>query len=57
MSACSQGGAEFPTGGKRAKSRKPASGFQAFGSVSRSGAIPEPTVIVRMEENVQTSHG
>lgn len=48
---CSQGGAKFPTGGMRAMIRKPASGPIVRG-VSRSGERPEPTVTVRMKENV-----
>jgi len=36
-------------------SRKPASGL--FEGVSRSGAIPEPTVTVRMEENANKDGG
>jgi len=47
---CSQGGAKLPTGGKRlepqARERR-----RGFRRVSRSGAMPEPTVIVRMKEN------
>ena len=48
----SQGGVEIPTGGKpnrfpvrQARERR------AKARVSRSGAMPEPTVIVRMKEN------
>ena len=50
----SQGGAKFPTGGMSlAKSKdKPASA--RFVEVSRSGEMPEPTVIVRMRENGNT---
>ena len=50
----SQGGAKFPTGGMSlAKSKdKPASA--RFVEVSRSGEMPEPTVIVRMRENGKT---
>jgi len=50
----SQGGAKFPTGGMSlAKSKdKPASA--RFVEVSRSGEMPEPTVIVRMRENENT---
>jgi 6,7-dimethyl-8-ribityllumazine synthase len=40
---------KFPTGGMRRR-REPASAFRKEGS-SRSGARPEPTVIVRMKEN------
>ena len=49
----SQGGAKFPTGGKH--KCKPASAFMCEGS-SRSGVIPEPTVIVRMKGNVRAIH-
>ncbi len=49
----SQGGVKFPTGGMRAMTRKPASGFGSSGVTSRSGERPEPTVKVRMKENVQ----
>jgi hypothetical protein len=46
---CSQGGVEVPTGGMqhrlRARERLPLEGS------SRSGEMPEPTVIVRMKEN------
>ncbi len=47
----SQGGVKFPTGGMwetpRARERLP------IGRVSRSGEMPEPTVIVRMKENAE----
>ncbi|CAH2895370.1 MAG: hypothetical protein PPHEMADE_2233 [uncultured Paraburkholderia sp.] len=61
-----QGGAKFPTGAavcrqresasRRARERPQQCGFQRIESrrgVSRSGAKPEPTVTVRMEEDVQ----
>jgi hypothetical protein len=57
-----QGGVKFPTGGMQAaQSRLPASprapasppDSRRRSGVSRSGAMPEPTVIVRMEEDVQ----
>jgi hypothetical protein len=41
---------KVPTGGKEVSS-KPASAPQEIAAVSRSGAIPEPTVTVRMREN------
>ena len=48
----SQGGVQFPTGGIW---RKPAARERLVAcmasKVSRSGAMPEPTVIVRMKEN------
>ena len=46
---CSQGGVEFPTGGK-GRNAKPASAPEVR-EVSRSGVTPEPTVRVRMKEN------
>ena len=47
----SQGGVEIPTGGKCEK-HKPASACRSqAGRVSRFGAKPKPTVIVRMKEN------
>jgi hypothetical protein len=48
---CSRGGVEVPTGGDGERSPKPASARRAIGGVSRFGAIPKPTVTVRMEEN------
>jgi hypothetical protein len=52
LSICSQGGVEIPTGGMRhalrARERLPWEGS------SRSGAMPEPTVTVRMEENARS---
>ncbi len=45
---CSQGGVKFPTGGKAAM---PSPRALPVREVSRSGVIPEPTVIVRMKEN------
>ena len=57
-----QGGVKFPTGGMLAAQlrlpaspRAPASppDSRRCSGVSRSGAMPEPTVIVRMEEDVQ----
>ena len=52
----SQGGVEVPTGGNcakiaRARERLPGK----TGRVSRLGAIPRPTVTVRMKENGQAS--
>jgi len=47
----SQGGVKVPTGGDGERSPQPASARRAIGGVSRFGAIPKPTVIVRMEEN------
>jgi hypothetical protein len=48
---CSQGGVKIPTGGKglmaQARERLP----PQRGRVSRFGAIPKPTVKVRMKEN------
>ncbi|GEM_PF-4286949 len=45
---CSQGRVKVPTGGKdRCLSPR----APVFNGVSRSGVNPEPTVIVRMEEN------
>ena len=48
---CSQGGVKVPTGGKgdvaQARERLP----HDRGRVSRFGAIPRPTVKVRMKEN------
>jgi len=52
MSGCSQGGAKFPTGGKQVYPVSPRAA-PLFGVTSRSGEIPEPTVIVRMKENVR----
>jgi hypothetical protein len=48
---CSQGGVKVPTGGKGdvAQARERLS--QVRGRVSRFGAIPKPTVKVRMKEN------
>jgi hypothetical protein len=49
---CSQGGVKIPTGGKgdvaQARERLPLSRERR---VSRFGAIPKPTVTVRMKEN------
>jgi hypothetical protein len=43
---------KVPTGGDGEKSHKPASACRLkFGKVSRFGAMPKPTVTVRMEEN------
>jgi hypothetical protein len=55
----SQGGVKVPTGGDGERSPKPASARRAIGGVSRFGAIPKPTVIVRIEENgkVWRTHG
>ena len=47
----SRGGVKLPTGGDGERSPKPASARRAIGGVSRFGAIPKPTVTVRMEEN------
>lgn len=50
ISLNSQGGVKLPTGGKGGNA-KPASAFGPLDlGVSRSGVIPEPTVIVRMKE-------
>ncbi|GGX99611.1 hypothetical protein GCM10011290_29380 [Vogesella alkaliphila] len=46
-----QGGVQFPTGGMAARAAEPASAFAARQKVSRSGAMPEPTVTVRMKED------
>ena len=56
---CSRGGVKVPTGGNGERSPKPASAHRAIGGVSRFGAIPKPTVIVRMEENgkIWRTHG
>lgn len=50
---------KFPTGGKplliertRQARERPRAHIRAHEGSSRSGVIPEPTVIVRMEENV-----
>jgi hypothetical protein len=53
---CSQGGVKIPTGGKgdltQARERLLPPGSFLWGRrVSRFGAIPKPTVIVRMKEN------
>ncbi|GEM_PF-2953226 len=48
---CSQGGVKFPTGGKAAMPSPRAPSDLTVLGVSRSGVIPEPTVIVRMKEN------
>src|SRR6516164_5441386 len=55
----SRGGVKLPTGGDGERSPKPASARRAIGGVSRFGAIPKPTVTVRMEENgkVWRTHG
>jgi hypothetical protein len=55
----SQGGVKVPTGGNGKQSPKPASAHRAIGGVSRFGAIPKPTVTVRMEENgkIWRTHG
>jgi hypothetical protein len=55
----SRGGVKVPTGGNGERSPKPASARRAIGGVSRFGAIPKPTVIVRMEENgkIWRTHG
>ncbi len=63
---CSQGGVEIPTGGewvaRFALIHKPASASSVWlwpgvrGS-SRSGVIPEPTVIVRMKEDAAQRNG
>ena len=47
----SRGGVKFPTGGDGERSPKPASDRRTIVGVSRFGAIPKPTVTVRMEEN------
>ena len=55
----SRGGVKVPTGGSGERSPEPASARRAIGGVSRFGAIPKPTVIVRMEENgkIWCTHG
>src|SRR6516225_6108415 len=55
----SRGGVKLPTGGDGERSPKPASARRAIGGVSRFGAIPKPTVTVRMEENgkIWRTHG
>jgi hypothetical protein len=55
----SRGGVKVPTGGNGERSPKPASARRAIGGVSRFGAIPKPTVTVRMEENgkIWRTHG
>src|SRR5215471_20836335 len=55
----SRGGVKVPTGGNGERSPKPASARRALGGVSRFGAIPKPTVTVRMEENgkIWRTHG
>jgi hypothetical protein len=47
----SQGGVKVPTGGNGERLPEPASACRTNGRVSRFGAIPKPTVTVRMEEN------
>lgn len=47
----SQGGVKVPTGGIPTEIGEPASAPEGFGRSSRSGERPEPTVIVRMEED------
>ncbi|MBB4067144.1 hypothetical protein GGR23_004373 [Gellertiella hungarica] len=49
--SCSQGGVKVPTGGKGGSPIARERLFPNGGRVSRSGAIPEPTVKVRMKEN------
>ena len=53
---CSQGGVKVPTGGKgdEAQARERLPRFR--GRVSRFGAIPKPTVKVRMKENGRDAH-
>ena len=55
----SRGGVKVPTGGNGERSPEPASARRAVGGVSRFGAIPKPTVTVRMEENgkIWRTHG
>jgi len=50
-----QGGVEVPTGGKQQKLRARERFAVPSGAVkvSRSGAMPEPTVTVRMKEDVR----
>jgi len=47
----SQGGVKVPTGGKWRKPRARERREAKVSRVSRFGAIPKPTVTVRMEEN------
>ena len=49
---CSQGGVQFPTGGKRLRRARERLWIRILWA-SRSGEIPEPTVIVRMRKNNQ----
>jgi len=42
---------KVPTGGNCLDRQEPASARQTLGEVSRLGAIPRPTVTVRMKEN------
>jgi hypothetical protein len=46
---------EVPTGGDGEKSHEPASARRLIGGVSRFGAMPMPTVTVRMEESGRLS--
>jgi hypothetical protein len=49
---CSQGGVKVPTGGKGGQDPSPRAPSSQLGKrVSRFGAIPKPTVKVRMKEN------
>ncbi|KAH2819197.1 hypothetical protein KXV85_003563, partial [Aspergillus fumigatus] len=49
--ACSQGRVKLPTGGMQRVAASPRA--PSGGRVSRSGAMPEPTVRVRMKENAR----
>src|ERR1700712_4823232 len=48
---CSQGGVKVPTGGKGDEAQARERLLRFRGRVSRFGAIPKPTVKVRMKEN------
>src|SRR3954463_438016 len=48
---CSQGGVKVPTGGKGQEAQARERLLRLRGRVSRFGAIPKPTVKVRMKEN------
>jgi hypothetical protein len=51
----SQGGVKFPTGGMQGKTLRARERNSRKELVSRSGEMPEPTVIVRMKENAAFS--
>src|SRR5882757_9744892 len=52
---CSQGGVKVPTGGKGDEAQARERLLRLRGRVSRFGAIPKPTVKVRMKENGRDS--